>query len=249
MNINTDGLIIKEQNVGEKDRLVTVLTKQEGIIRAFVKGANIIKSPLSSSTQLLCYSHLCIYKGRNKYIINEAKPVEIFFNIRKSLEKLVLSQYFCELALALAPEGDEAGEFLRLILNSLYLLSNDKKSTAIIKSVLELKLISISGYMPDLVGCYICGKYKSKYMYFSIDKGVIICNECCKNEAVNIIKISLGVLTAMRHIIYSDLDKLFSFNLSEKSIKNLSSVAEKYLLYVLNKDFKTLNFYKSLNLE
>ena len=58
MQINTDGLIIREQSIGESDRLVTVLTREQGILRAFVRGAKAMKSRSASSTQLLCYSRL-----------------------------------------------------------------------------------------------------------------------------------------------------------------------------------------------
>ena len=64
MQINTDGLIIREQSIGESDRLVTVLTREQGILRAFVRGAKAMKSRSASSTQLLCYSRLSIYEGR-----------------------------------------------------------------------------------------------------------------------------------------------------------------------------------------
>ena len=49
MKFKTDGLIIKEQSIGEQDRLVTVLTASNGIIKAFVKGAKKIKNVLPHS--------------------------------------------------------------------------------------------------------------------------------------------------------------------------------------------------------
>ena len=125
MQISTDGLIIMEQNIGESDRLVTVLTRQEGLVRAFVRGAKSMKNRNTSSTQLLCYSRLSIYQGRDKYIIDEAEPQEVFFELRRDIEKLSLAQYFCELALALAPVNGEAGDFLRLMLNALYFLAHE----------------------------------------------------------------------------------------------------------------------------
>ena len=44
MRTNTDGLILKEQNIGEKDKLVTVLTRHNGLVRAFVRGAKSYKN-------------------------------------------------------------------------------------------------------------------------------------------------------------------------------------------------------------
>ena len=44
MRLNTNGLILKEQNIGESDKLVTVLTADLGVIKAFVRGAKSVKS-------------------------------------------------------------------------------------------------------------------------------------------------------------------------------------------------------------
>ena len=66
MRLTTHGLIVKEQTVGEKDKLVTAITADMGLIRAFVKGAKNIRSPKGASTQLLCYSQLVVYSGKNK---------------------------------------------------------------------------------------------------------------------------------------------------------------------------------------
>ena len=164
MQIDTDGLIVKEQNIGESDRLVTVLTREEGILRAFVRGAKRMKSRSASSTQLLCYSRLSIYKGRDTYVIDEAQPEEVFFPLRQDMEKLSLAQYFCELAIALAPENAEAGDFLRLILNGLHFLSNGKRPALLIKAAVEMRMLSLAGYMPNLICCQECGGYEADEM-------------------------------------------------------------------------------------
>ena len=56
--------------------------------------------------------------------------------------------------------------------------------------------------------------------------------------------LSSGVLRAMRHICYSEDEKLFSFSLSEESLNALSDVTEHFLLTQTSKKFKTLDFYK-----
>ena len=64
MQVKTQGLIIREQTVGESDRLVTVLTRDAGVVRAFARRAKNLKDSKSAATQLLCYSRLSIFKGR-----------------------------------------------------------------------------------------------------------------------------------------------------------------------------------------
>ena len=126
MRTNTDGLILKEQNIGEKDKLVTVLTRHNGLVRAFVRGAKSVKNRKNSSTGMFCYSKISLYKSKETYIIDEAEPIELFFELRNDLEKLALAQYFAEIIIALVQEDESAEEYLRLILNSLYFLANSK---------------------------------------------------------------------------------------------------------------------------
>lgn len=246
MQINTDGLIIREQSIGESDRLVTVLTREQGILRAFVRGAKAMKSRNASSTQLFCYSRLSIYEGRDKYIIDEAEPIEVFFSLRSDFEKLSLAQYFCELALTLAPEKMKAGDFLRLVLNAFYFLGKEKLPPAQIKAIVEMRMLSLAGFMPDLVCCDQCGAYEADQMYFMVKQGKLYCGSCYPQFAPGGILMNRGVATALRHTIYADFNKVFGFALPPKDIETLAKASERYLLNTVERGFATLDFYKQI---
>lgn len=241
----TKGLIIKEQKVGEADRLVTVLTEELGLIRAFVPGALKFKSRNISATSLLSYSELTIYQSRDTYKINEAHSKEIFFSLRDDIVKLSLAGYFCELLLNLAPVYEPAGEYLRLTLNCLYFLCEKKHSPEILKSIFEMKILEYSGYCPDFSQCAKCKTETLNNVGFDIINGVICC-ENCKNE--KFISIPNSVFAALNHIIYADEKKLFSFRINSESEKILSDITEKYLLSQTEKNYKTLDFYKQMRI-
>lgn len=247
MKFRTEGLIIKEQNIGEQDRLVYVLTKSNGVIRAFVKGAKSIKNQKCASTSLLSFSRLTIYKSRDSYIIGEAQPIRIFSKLRSDMRKMCLAQYFCELALTICPREQPSDAFLSLILNSIYLLSENKRSADLIKPCLEMRLTSLAGYMPDLRMCRECGAYLSDVMYFFPQSGIIECSSCFDGRGESSIALNSSTLTALRHTIYADDDKLFSFALPHGDLDVLNTASESYLKYRFEKDFKTLNFYKTIS--
>ena len=244
MKLSTDGLIIREQQTGEDDRLVTILTRDYGILRAFVRGAKRIRSKSQSATQLFAYGKFSIYRGKDAYSIDEALPVEIFFDLRNDIASLSLAQYFCELAGELAPVEDDADEYLRLVLNALHMLSKNKRPHAQLKAIVELRMMTLSGYMPDLVACGDCGIFSEEGMFFSPVEGQIFCNECVSDHTC--IALPNSVLSAMRHICYSENSKLFSFTLQEESLNFLSEVTENFLLTQTAKKFKTLDFYKAV---
>ena len=86
MQVSTNGIIILEKDISENDKLVTILTKDWGIIRAFAKGAKKLKNKNFSALSLFSYSDLVLYKGRDKYIINDAYLKKSFFELRKNIE-------------------------------------------------------------------------------------------------------------------------------------------------------------------
>ena len=247
MKFRTEGLIIKEQNIGEKDRLVFALTKTNGVIRAFVRGANNIKSQKCAATSLLAYSMLTVYKGRDSYVIGEARTIRLFSKLRSDVVKMCLAQYFCELALTICPREHNADPYLRLTLNSLYLLSEGKRSPDLIKPCYEMRLASMAGYMPDLRMCRTCGEYSAETMYFLPREGMLECASCRGKRLEGAIALNESSLTALRHTVYADDDKLFSFALSESGLAALNAASESYIKHRFEKDFKTLSFYKTIN--
>ncbi len=242
MKLTTDALIIRENNnIGEADRFVTALTRECGVIQASVRGARRVKNPNGSATQLLCYSRLSLFRGRDKYIVDDAEPLEVFFGVRGQLETLSLAQYFCELAGVLCPREEPAEDGLRLLLGALHYLSKGTRSLSLVKAVVELRLLCEAGYTPDLTVCGSCGAEDVRW--FSPLRGVVLCDRCKDGAAV---PLSAGVLAAMRHIVYAPLEKCFAFSLSDEGLTQLAYVCERFLLAQVDRGFKTLDFYHSL---
>ena len=246
MQRKTQGLVIKEQAVGESDRLVTVLTKDEGVVRAFARRAKQLKDSKNAATGLLCYSRFALSKGKSAYNISEAFPIEVFFDLRKDIPRLALAQYFCQLAVEVVPEGVEAGEYLRLVLNALHFLCKGSRPQAVLKAIVELRMLSEAGYMPNVAYCAHCGAYESPRMYFKINRGELYCQECYIDNGDPCAPLSPAALTAMRHIVFADFEKIFSFTVSPGAQQELAAAAEAYTMQILQKRPKTLDFYYSL---
>ncbi len=241
MKLNTDGLILKSRKTGESNRLVTVLTRDLGVINAFANGAAKVAGKSSSATETLCYSTFTLSESRGTYTLSEAVPVEVFFELRSDIERLSLAQYFCELVMNLAVEGEDASELLRLTLNSLYLLSKNLRPMPFIKAVFELRIMSAAGFMPDLEGCSVCESTDISEPLFNINDAVVYCNGCGTGVAIG-----RGVLAAMRHICTCDFERVFSFEMGASSIQKLAQITERYVLAHCSCHFTALDFYNNL---
>ena len=244
MKIDARGLVVSEKRVGEGDRLVTVLTDGKGILRAFVRQSKKAGGGRLSATRLFTYSRFSIFEGRESYIIDDAQPIEVFFDLRKDIGRLSLAQYFCELAVELAPQGSEAGDFLRLLLNAMYFLSKGSRSEAVLKAAVEMRIMSLAGYQPDLVCCSECGCYEAETMHFLPRSGKLLCGSCYRPQGAEpTFLLHRGAMTALRHTVYSEFEKLFSFRVSPDAEHELTAASEHYVLETLQRGFRTLDFY------
>lgn len=244
MRTNTEGLILKEQNIREKDKLVYILTRKNGLIRAFVHGAKSFKNKKNNATAIFCYSKISLHESGDAYVVDEAEPIETFFKLGTDIEKLSLGQYFSELCLTLVQEGEQSEEYLRLMLNSLNFLAKGGRENEQIKAITELRLMCIAGYMPNLIACDKCGEYETNTMYFDVDQGLLYCENCMSASAM--LPLEIGLVRAMRHIAFSDFNKIYNFSMPTDSLSDLSFITERYILSRLQRNFNTLDFYKEI---
>lgn len=245
MFYTTKGLILRETQYKESDKLLDVLTSDLGKLTVKARGVRRKNSPLRSGCQLLTYSELTLFEKNGYYTVNEAEPLELFNGLRTDIELLSLGSYFAQLLAAVSAEDRVSPELLSLGLNSLYALSSLKKPQGLVKAAFELRLMALSGFSPDLEGCAVCGDPSADRFYFL--QGTLLCGSCPKPQgAGECQRVSRGTLAAMGHILSCSPKRLFSFTLPEETLKELGEVTEKFLLSQLGQDFYTLDFYKRL---
>lgn len=248
MQISTKGIILGQVNFGDNDRYVTILTEQLGVIEAFAKNAQRMKNKLSVGTQIFAYCQFDLFQNRGKYRLDNAQVISIFYDLRSDIAKIGLASYFAELTRSLVREGDRAEGFLRLFLNCLHFTAAGDKPLPQIKAVFELRGLSICGFMPDVVGCRECCCYEQERFVFFPLEGFLLCGDCldeCDRGRPKI-PLNMSILTAMRHILYADFERVFSFRLSEQNLRYLEKVSEKYTLATVERSFRSLDFYHTV---
>ena len=245
--IVTRGLVLREVNYKEGDKILTVLAEGQGKRTVKAPGCGRKNSPLAAGAQLLVFSDMTIFDYQERWILKEAATVAEFRSLRSDLERLALGTYFAEVVESVAEEGVETPGLLSLILNSLYALDTLKKPLELVKAAFEIKLCCLAGYEPLLDGCGVCGAEPPVNPMLHLREGLLHCGPCRKELGEGIsLPLDPSALSALRYIVYGDPRKLFSFTLPKESLETLSGVAEGFLLTQLERGFRTLDFYKSL---
>lgn len=237
----TKGIVIKQSDFGEGDRMLSVFTEDFGIIKAVGRGARKTKGGSSSSGQFLCYGEFDFYCGGEIWNVNSFTPKESFAPLQYDIKKLSLASYFAELTFTLLDLKNIDKAMLRLLLNTLYALSYKDIDLRILKLVFELKSLSFSGFLPRVSECIFCGE--KEVTAFDIKNSGTVCREC---ETDTSIKIGDDSLSYLKFILGCEQKKMFSFAMPENVIAELSYISERYLKNHIDKELKSLLYYKKL---
>ena len=243
--IVTSGLVLRETETKETDKILTVLTPDLGKIALIARGARRKNSRIAAASQLLAYSELTLYKRGNWYILDEASTIELFAGVRQDFVLLSLASYFAELTDSLSEEGEDTREVLPLVLNALYALGTLKKDPTQVKAAFELRLLALSGFEPLCDGCAVCGSDEPQAPMLDVVRGVVHCAGCKEQGGLSL-PLTPGTLAALRHILYGPAKKLYSFTLDTPQLQLLGHAAEAFVAAQLERGFRTLDYYKAI---
>ena len=243
MFLKTDGLVVRQVNYKDNDQILTVLTKEHGLMTLKARGVRSRSSRLKGACQLLAYSEFTVFENRGFHTIDEANAIQMFPELRTDIELLSLASYFAQVAEVLSQEDMPNPELLSLTLNALYALCRRLCTPELVKAAFELRAACLGGYTPGFPAAP-SAEIRSRTA-FDVRGGILCCASCSAGEGLRL-PVSPGSLAAMRYLVSCDAKRLFSFRLEGRAVKELCDLAETYLQTQLERGFYTLDFYKSL---
>ncbi|MDD4833324.1 MAG: DNA repair protein RecO [Lutispora sp.] len=246
--VRTQGLVLKYTDINEADRILTILTRSKGKIKAISKGCRRSKSSLLPSSELFAFSELILYKGTNFYHVSTGELRESFYNIRNDLLKLSYAVYFTELADTVTDEDLSSERLFLLLSNALYYLSRNEVPIGILSCAYQIKLMDLSGFKPCISKCVNCGNEDSLYK-FSINLGGALCNKCSAYDTAAV-KISANVLETFALLLSTSISRLNTIKIDNTIFIEIDKIIDAFVQRYLDKRFKSMDFINSIkNLE
>lgn len=246
MFVTTKGLVLREVRYKEADRILTVLTADRGKLTVKARGALRKGSRLGAASQALCWSEFTLFGNRGKWTADEGSSLDQFLGLREDISQLALGAYFAELLDTVCAEEVPEGAVLQLALNALYALSRGIYGPEHVKSVFELRLMSLAGFEPQVTVCGVCGREDVREPMFSPSSGTVHCRECASGAEGASLPLDAESLAAMRHIVLAPAKKEFSFVIPETAQERLGRACEAFTRHQLDKSFYSLEYWKSV---
>lgn len=236
-----EGIVVSEKNYRETSKIITVLTKEEGMLSFLAKGAKSLKSDLRSNTAKLTHGIFTVYYKENSLsTLTSVDLLHNFKNIKKDIEKISYASFLLDLAEQTSKNAFDEAIYENLIesLNKI----DEGYDPLVITNILELKYLDFLGVMPSLDACSICGA-KTNIITTAASSGGLICKNCITNEII----VSEKTIKLLRMYYYVDIKKISKLEISDVAKKEINTFLDEYYDRYTGLFLKTKSFLKSLN--
>ena len=196
-------LVLRRSDFGEADRLLTLLTRHDGKVRALAKGARRPTSRHSGNLELFVHVELLLARGRELDVVTQSELVHPHRQVREDLLRSSHAYYLAEVTDALLEPGDDTRRVFDLLLEAFGALEAGCSPTLLAAHYLT-RLLDVLGYRPELFRCLGCGAdLRPELNYLSVAQGGALCPRCGPRypEARTI---GVDALKVMRHFQRTD---------------------------------------------
>lgn len=247
-SFRASAVVLRHSDWGEADRLLTLYTREQGMVRALAKGARKVTSRKAGHLQPFTHVTVQLARGRDLLIITQVETVNAFLPLHDDLMKTGHAAYAIELLLRFSYEDEGANPAIfRLLVETLERLEKEEDAWLPIRYY-EMRFLDAVGFRPQLFECVNCGReIRPEDQFFSFLAGGVVCPRC--GEGVpNLGKISLETLKYLRHFQRSSYKDASRARPGLETQKEAEQLMQGYFTYLLERDLNTPGFLKKVRI-
>lgn len=239
--IQTTGIIIRKTNLGEADRLLTILTPTYGKVRAMAKGVRKPKARLSAWLDMFRYNQFALVSGRNFFIVTGAQTHSTVVADGMAWDKLSVAYYLCELVDKLVDDDQVLTGIFELTQESLVGLSKGIDEN-LVRASFELKLMDLLGSHPQLQSCAVSGEKlsESERIYFSLRLGGTVSGRRASEDDFAR-EIDANTVKLMRLLATHPLSEVALVKVDEEIKRQALLCVSDFMAYILESRPKSLS--------
>jgi DNA repair protein RecO (recombination protein O) len=179
-----DALVLRVQKLGESDRIITMLTRRHGRLRAAAKGVRRTTSRFGA--RLEPFGHVDIQvagdfgvHARSLHTIRQVESIELYGKqIGRDYPRYTAASAIAETAERLTPvEHEPALRLFQLTLGAVRALSAAEHASTLVLDAFLLRAMATAGWAPALAECAVCGT-PGRHAAFSVPAGGAVCADC-----------------------------------------------------------------------
>ncbi len=244
----SEAIVLRRANFGEADRLLTLLSRDQGKIRVLAKGARKPASRKAGHIELFMRSKMLFARGRNLDLVTQVELVEAYRPLREDLVRLAYASHTVELMDRFTVEGDPQPDLFQLLADNLHWLS-ETSDLLLAARYYEVRLLSLVGFEPRLFQCVRCGRLlEADEPLFSSELGGVLCPVC--NPADRWAQpISQNALKLLRYLQTRPVGAVRALQVHRSLHAELENIMMRYLQHHLEQRLQSADFLRRLRRE
>jgi DNA repair protein RecO (recombination protein O) len=173
------GVVLRVTKLGEADRIVTLLTRRTGRVRAVAKGVRRTKSRFGGRLEPFSHVEMQLYAGRNLDIVTQAESIDAFGSvIAADYASYTAATAIVETAERLTSEEREPSLRLYLLLvGALRAVAETGRDPSLVLDSFLLRAMALAGWAPALTECARCNR-PGPHAAFHVAAGGLLCPDC-----------------------------------------------------------------------
>ncbi len=240
----TEGIVLRSSVYGEADLIVTYLTRDFGLLKAFAKSPRKTKSRFGSSLEPLTYSKLSFIGKEDASLprLTQSDIIVPFHELRDDYKSFVRLAEILELMIHFLPEREPNGSMFALLLKMLSRLRPGDHN-ALYFLFCKIRFLSVAGYLPRLEACGRCGNRISGHAdsRFYLSHGALICDSC-RNDGAESIPLSRSALKFYGSILQWRFANIDRVKAPQPLIAEISNIVDSHIRYILARPLKSAAF-------
>lgn len=194
------GVVLRVHKLGEADRIITLLTRKHGKVRAVAKGVRRTTSKFGARLEPFCHVDVQFYPGRTLDVVTQVQTVDAFASgIVADYQRYTAASAVVETADRLvAEEGEPAMRLYLLVAGALRALSAAERDASLVLDAFLLRAMAFAGWEPAITECARCG-LPGPHRAFSVQAGGSVCPRCRQPGSVSPAQDVLVLLAALLH--------------------------------------------------
>jgi DNA repair protein RecO (recombination protein O) len=173
-----EGVVLRTQKLGEADRIVTLLTRENGQVRAVAKGVRRTRSKFGARLEPFMLVDLQLHRGRSLDIVTQAETLSPYGErIATDYPRYTAGTAMLETAERLTEEGEPALQQFLLLVGGLRTLADGAHDGTLVLDAFLLRSLAVAGWAPSFVDCARCGA-PGPHHAFAVASGGAVCPAC-----------------------------------------------------------------------
>ena len=237
----TTAIVLRRSDFGEADRILVLLTRERGKVRAIAKGVRRPTSRHSGNLELFAEVDLMLAHGRELEVVTQSLLVQPFRTIREDLVLISYAYYLSEVTDALLEPSDTSQDVFGLLCQAFEQLEAGANPTLLATDYL-MRLLDLVGFRPELFECLRCrSELRPDQNYLSLSEGGALCPECGARQ-VGAQPVPVDVLKVLRHLQRSASLGSFELTLPEPLLGRVERQVRAFIEYHLDRRLRSPEF-------